>query len=101
MPSERSMTNTWPQLEVSDWKDSLETFHLWTQIVGKIRMTLTPPLNHWWHATLYVSSRGLTTSLMPAPEFGLEIEFDLVDRVLDFRTTDGRRRQVVLRPQTV
>ncbi len=91
----------WPELRVSDWNDTLATFHLWTQVIGKIRMALTPPLNHWWHVTLYVSSRGLTTSMMPATGCGLEIEFDFVDQVLDFRTTDGRRRQLTLAPHTV
>jgi hypothetical protein len=91
----------WPDLTLSSWSDTRDTFHLWTQIVGKIRLGLEPMINHWWQVTLYVSGRGLTTSLMHAGRTGLEIEFDLVDHVLDLRTTDGRSRQVALEPRSV
>jgi hypothetical protein len=74
---------------------------MWLQVVGKIRLGLTPPINHWWNVPLYVSARGLTTSLMPARGRGLEIEFDFIDHVLELRTTDGQRRDVVLEPQSV
>jgi hypothetical protein len=75
--------------------------HMWTQVVGKVRLALEPMMNHWWQVTLYVSARGLTTSIMPAGDRGLEIEFDFVDHVLDLRTTDGARRQVPLEPRSV
>ncbi|MGH8977396.1 MAG: DUF5996 family protein, partial [Acidimicrobiia bacterium] len=74
---------------------------MWTQVVGKVRLALEPMLNHWWQVALYVSARGLTTSLMHAGPHGIEIEFDFVDHVLDLRTTDGRNRQVALEPRSV
>jgi len=90
----------WPAL-TPEWSDTRDTVHMWLQIVGKVRLALTPLINHWWNVTLYVSARGLTTSLMPVQERGLEIEFDFVDHVLDLRTTDGQHRQVALQPQSV
>jgi hypothetical protein len=97
----RSNTEAWPELHLADWKDTCATLHLWTQIVGKIRLAQTPWLNHSWHVTLYVSARGLTTSPIPFGTRTLEIEFDFVDHVLWLRTGDGDARQVALRPQTV
>ncbi|HZQ85280.1 MAG TPA: DUF5996 family protein [Acidimicrobiales bacterium] len=92
----------WPELTLSAWADTRDTLQLWTQIVGKVRMALMPMLNHWWQVTLYVSARGLTTSVMPAPDGrGVEMEFDFVDHVLAVRTTDGDRRTVTLEPRTV
>jgi hypothetical protein len=91
----------WPVLTLGEWQDTRDTLHMWTQIVGKIRMALEPMLNHWWQVTLYVSARGLTTSLMPAGERGLEIEFDFRDHRLELRTTDGERRHVALEPRSV
>src|SRR5436305_1279344 len=95
------MTQTWPELEVATWQDTRDTFHMWTQIVGKIRLALEPMLNHWWNVTLYVSARGLTTSLMPTSSGGLEIEFDMLDEALVLRATDGRTQRVALEPRTV
>jgi hypothetical protein len=91
----------WPELTLSAWEHTRDTFHMWTQIVGKIRLALEPMANHWWQVPLYVSARGLTTSLMHAGTTGLEIEFDLIDHVLDVRTSDGRSRQVTLEPRSV
>jgi Family of unknown function (DUF5996) len=91
----------WPVLTLSDWEDTRDTLHMWIQVVGKIRLELTPLINHWWNVPLYVSARGLTTSLMHTQGRGLEIEFDFVDHVLELRTTDGDRRHVVLEPQSV
>jgi hypothetical protein len=91
----------WPDLTISRWQDTRDTLHMWTQIVGKVRMALEPMLNHWWQVTLYVSARGLTTSLMPAGDRGLEIEFDFRDHRLELRTTDGDRRHVALEPRSV
>ncbi|MEY2420199.1 MAG: hypothetical protein QOI95_266 [Acidimicrobiaceae bacterium] len=91
----------WPELTLSEWEDTRDTLHMWTQVVGKVRMTLMPMINHWWQVTLYMSARGLTTSLMPAGGRGLEIEFDFVDHVLELRTTDGARRRVPLEPRSV
>lgn len=94
-------TRAWPELTLSEWEDTRDTLHMWTQVVGKIRMGLTPMINHWWQVALYVSSRGLTTSLMHTGGRGLEIEFDFVEHVLDLRTTDGGRERVPLGPQSV
>jgi Family of unknown function (DUF5996) len=92
---------SWPELTLSSWEDTRDTLHMWTQVVGKVRLALEPMVNHWWQVALYVSARGLTTSLMPAGSKGLEIEFDFVDHVLDLRVTDGSSRQVVLEPRSV
>ena len=85
-----------PPLSLTEWEPAKITLHLWTQIVGKIKLALNPMINHWWQVPLYVSARGLTTSLMPAGDQGLEIEFDFVDHSLHLRTTDGSLRAVVL-----
>jgi uncharacterized protein DUF5996 len=92
---------TWPELTLDSWDDTRATLHMWLQIVGKIRLGLEPMVNHWWQTTLYVSARGLTTSLMHAGPVGLEIEFDFIDHVLELRTTDDRKRQVALEPRSV
>jgi hypothetical protein len=94
-------SRTWPELTLSPWEDTRDTFHMWTQVVGKVRLALEPMVNHWWQVPLYVSARGLTTSLMHAGPTGVEIEFNLVDHVLDMRTTDGRSRHVPLEPRSV
>ena len=95
------MSEPWPDLTLSGWQDTRDTLHMWTQVVGKVRLALEPMINHWWQVTLYVSARGLTTSIMPTGDRGLEIEFDFVDHVLDLRATDGARRQVPLEPRSV
>jgi hypothetical protein len=74
---------------------------MWLQVIGKVRLELTPLINHWWNVALYVSSRGLTTSLMPIDDRGLEIEFDFIDHVLELRTTDGESRRIPLEAQSV
>jgi hypothetical protein len=96
------MTNTaWPELTLSTWADTRDVLHLWTQIVGKVRMALEPMVNHWWHVPLYVSARGLTTSVMHVNDRGFEIEFDFVDHVLDLRMSDGAIRRIPLERQSV
>jgi hypothetical protein len=87
---------TWPELTLAQWEDTKDALHLWTQVVGKVRLGLAPMVNHWWQVTLYVSARGLTTSLMPAGTRGLEMEFDFLAHRLEIRTTDGRQRAVPL-----
>ena len=91
----------WPRLPRSDWTDTRDTVHMWTQIVGKIRMVHTPMVNHWWHVTLYVSPHGLTTSAIPYQDGAFDIEFDFVEHELHIRASDGRRRAVVLAPKPV
>jgi hypothetical protein len=91
----------WPELRTASWRDTCETLHLWTQIVGKIRLSRTPWLNHSWHVTLYVSARGLTTSPIPDGSRHFEIAFDFIDHVLLISTSDGARRQFALAGQSV
>jgi Family of unknown function (DUF5996) len=91
----------WPDLTYSAWRETLATLHLWTQIVGKIRLTLSPWLNHGWHSTLYVTACGLSTSPIPIGPEILEIEFDFVDHRLMARTSRGAQRFLSLRAQPV
>jgi hypothetical protein len=91
----------WPELTLMAWDDTRDTLQLWTQVVGKVRLALEPMVNHWWQVPLYVSARGLTTSLMHAGGRGLEIEFDFVDHALVLQTSDGQVRTVALEPRTV
>jgi hypothetical protein len=97
----QSEPTPWPELPFAAWKDTCQTLHLWTQIVGKIRLARTPWLNHSWHVALYVTARGLTTSPIPDGDRTFEIDFDFIDHVLWLRTSDGHVRQVMLRPTTV
>ncbi len=96
-----SSYNAWPELTIESWSDTRDTVHLWTQIVGKTRMALAPPLNHWWGVALYVDASGLTTSLMPLGDRGLEIRFDFLAHRLVLATTDGQSRTMKLEPRTV
>ena len=91
----------WPELRLEEWQDTLATLHMWTQIVGKIRLKLTPLVNHWWNVPLYVSARGLTTSPMPYGDRLLEIEFDFIDHKLRIDCSDGALTTLALRPQSV
>ena len=91
----------WPPLRYADWADTAQTLHMWLQIAGKIRMASTPPVNHSWHVTLYVSARGLTTSPMMSDDGLFEIEFDFIDHRLVIRTTEGEERSFPLQPMTV
>lgn len=93
--------NPWPALPLAEWKDTYDTLHLWTQIVGKIRLALTPLENHWWNTTLYVTPRGLTTSIMPYNGRQLQINFDFIDHVLLIETADGSTKTIALRPRSV
>ena len=96
-----SASQVWPELNYADWKDTCATLHMWTQIVGKIRLTLTPWTNHSWHVTLYVTSRGLTTSPIPHGTDTFEIRFDFIDHQLRILKSDGGQRSLPLKPQTV
>jgi len=84
-----STSSPWPNVPLSEWSDTCETLHRWTQIVGKVRMALTPLVNHWWNVTLYVTSRGLTTSPIAHGTRTFEIAFDFVDHRLSIETSDG------------
>src|SRR3984893_13584480 len=91
----------WPDLPYSAWADTCSTLHLWTQIVGKIRLAFTPWLNHSWHVPLYVTARGLTTSPIPSHDRSFEIDFDFRDHLLDISVSDGARKRIPLAPRPV
>lgn len=95
------MSNAWPKLKFSEWQDTLATLHMWTQVVGKIRLKQTPLVNHWWNVPLYISARGLTTSAMPYKDRIFEIEFDFIDHKLLIKCSDGSTTTLALRPQSV
>ncbi len=79
----------WPALPLNEWQDTYRTLHMWTQIAGKVRMALSPPLNHWWNVTLYVNARGLTTGPVPYPSGLFEIQFDFQKDQLRIHTSEG------------
>jgi len=85
----------------NEWAATADTLHMWTQIVGKTRLALTPLQNHWWNVPLYVTARGLGTSAMPYGDDALDIEFDFVTHALHFRMSSGQEREMKLRPRTV
>jgi hypothetical protein len=91
----------WPALPLAEWKDTYATLHMWTQIVGKIRMTLSPPVNHFWAVTFYVNSRGLTTSAIPYEGGDFEIQFDFIDHQLVIQTSGGATKSLRLFPRSV
>ena len=95
------MDEAWPRLDYAEWKDTAATLQLWTQIVGKVRLALTPWLNHGWQVPLYVSARGLTTSTIPAADLAIAIEFDFVDHRLVCRSSRGGEETIALRPKPV
>lgn len=96
-----SSVPAWPELPYAGWSDTRSTLQLWTQVVGKIRLALTPWLNHSWHVALYVTARGLTTSPIPYQSRSFEIQFDFIDHVLHIGVSDGTVRSIALQPQTV
>ncbi|HEY2705958.1 MAG TPA: DUF5996 family protein [Candidatus Dormibacteraeota bacterium] len=99
MPSTPLRTGeAWPALPLEEWQDTYATLHMWTQIVGKVKLASTPRLNHWWNVTLQVTSRGLTTGLMHHGTRGFQIDLDLLDRTLVVTTAGGARRTVGLGP---
>jgi hypothetical protein len=91
----------WPALPLEEWKNTYATLHMWTQIVGKIRLAQTPLINHWWNVTLYVTSRGLTTSAIPYNGRTFQMDFDFIDHTLLIQTSDGSTRTIALRPCSV
>src|SRR5262245_37427864 len=91
----------WPELPYEDWVATKETLHLWMQVVGKIRLSLTPWLNHSWHVPFYVTARGFGTSPIPFRSLGFEINFDFIGGTLDILVSDGNVRRLPLKPQAV
>jgi Family of unknown function (DUF5996) len=91
----------WPALDLASWQETYATLHLWTQIVGKTRLALAAPVNHWWHVTLQVSARGMTTGMIPYGRGAFEVEFDFLSHVLTVRTSADTTRSLPLVPRTV
>jgi hypothetical protein len=91
----------WPALPLAEWKDTLATLHMWTQIVGKVRLARSPYMNHWWEVPFYVSARGLTTSPIPSPHGLFEMEFDFIEHVLRFEKDNGETEILDLAPRSV
>jgi hypothetical protein len=94
-------SSDWPDLTFSDWADTCATLHLWTQIVGKIRLAHAPMVNHWWQVPLYVTCRGLTTSPIPYGGTSFQIDFDFLDHIVRLQTSKGDIETVVLGPRSV
>ncbi len=96
-----SRSDVWPSLPYEHWKDTYDTLHMWTQIVGKVRLAQSPWINHSWHVTLYVTARGLTTSPIPYGERTFQIDFDFIDHQLIVQTSEGHSGHIALQPQSV
>src|SRR4030088_577317 len=90
-----------PPLPFDSWKDTLATLHMWSQIVGKVRLTLCPLVNQWWNVPFYITARGMTTSAMPYERRAIEVEFDFIDHKLAIETSEGRVATIALKPQSV
>jgi len=95
------LAECWPELPLEAWQDTYATLHMWTQIVGKVRLALTPLQNHWWNVPLYVTPRGLTTSSIPFKENTFEIQFDFRDHCLVLEKNDGLKKTLALAPRSV
>src|SRR5271167_4972108 len=91
----------WPALPTDSWKDTCATLHMWTQMVGKVRLVLTPLINHWWNVPLYVTSRGLTTSQIPYGGRSFELRFDFIRHELVLEGSDGLVKALPLAPRSV
>lgn len=96
-----SLLERWPALPLAKWKDTYATLHMWTQVVGKVRLALSPNINHWWGTAFYVTARGLTTSAMPYEKSLVEVHFDFVAHALRIETSVGKSRTFQLSPRTV
>jgi hypothetical protein len=96
-----TQSERWPALPLAEWKDTYATLHMWTQMVGKVRLALSPSINHWWGSTLYVTARGLTTSPIPYEKGAFEIHFDFIAHMLEITTSLGESRAFRLMPRTV
>jgi len=93
--------DAWPELPLEAWQDTYATLHMWTQIVGKVRLALSPRVNHWWEVPLYVSARGLTTSAIPYGNEIFEIQFDFIEHELIIQTSWGASKTMELEPRSV
>ena len=101
LPSPADRPECWPALPLDSWKDTYATLHMWSQIVGKVRLALTPLVNHWWNIPLYVTARGLTTSRIPCGKRAFELRFDFIEHQLVLETSDGALKTLPLAAKTV
>src|SRR5215212_819119 len=101
MKNDETTNEIFPALPLAAWEATKDTLHMWTQIVGKIRLVQTPLINHFWNVPLYVSARGLTTSAMPYERGVFEIEFDFIEHNLVIKTSAGEIKTIRLEPKTV
>lgn len=101
VPQQDAIVGNWPELPLAAWRDTYATLHMWTQIIGKIRLAQAPLINHWWQVPLYVTSRGLTTSPIPYGERSFQIDFDFIDHHLTINTSDGAGATMPLHPMAV
>jgi hypothetical protein len=99
--SAQAVRENWPELPLAHWQDTFATLHMWTQIVGKVRLGLCPHINHWWEVPLYVNSVGLTTSAIPWSRGVFEVQFDFLRHVLSIQTSEGHSRTIALVPKSV
>jgi hypothetical protein len=100
-PAAADQPECWPALPLDSWKDTYATLHMWTQVVGKVRLRLTPLVNHWWNVPLYVTARGLTTTRIPYGQRAFEIRFDFIRHQLVLETNDGVLKTLPLAPRSV
>jgi hypothetical protein len=100
-PADNSNATAWPDLPLEAWQNTYATLHMWSQVVGKIRLALSPRVNHWWEVALYVNARGLTTSAIPYGDGIFEIQFDFLEHELTIQTSWGSSKSLALKPQTV
>jgi len=91
----------WPELPLSAWQSTYDTLHMWTQVVGKVRLALSPRVNHWWEVALYVNARGLTTSAIPYGDGIFEVQFDFIEHMLTIQTSWNSSKSIALKPQSV
>jgi hypothetical protein len=101
MNTSAAQTRDWPALPLEEWADTCATLHMWTQIVGKVRLAQTPLVNHWWNVPLYVSARGLTTTAMPYEDILFEMVFDFLDHKLRITCSSGSDTSIALEPKSV
>lgn len=101
LKQQTNVNPAWPALPLDEWQDTCATLHMWTQIVGKIRLAQTPLINHWWNVPLYVTARGLTTSAIPYETRTFEIDFDFIDHQLLIESDDGAIKTIALAPRSV
>jgi hypothetical protein len=92
---------SWPELPLQAWQDTYATLHMWTQVVGKVRLALSPPVNHWWQVPLYVNARGLTTSAIPYGDGVFDVQFDLIEHRLTIQTSWNSAKTMALKPRSV